>query len=170
MDRTEQSEEERPAVLVAHLENALAHDYCAERFRKAYAFLQRDDLAALPVGRIDIDGDEVFANVQEYETEPADQRLYEAHRRYYDVQFMVAGAEAMLYAPLETLSPEGEFDEEGDGGAYSATHTTPESEIVLLPGDMAVVAPEDAHKPRCIPSADGDRPQRVRKIVVKVLA
>ena len=36
--------------------------------------------------------------------------------------------------------------------------------VLLLPGDMIVVAPEDAHKPRCC--ADG--PEFVRKVVVKV--
>ena len=157
-------------MLVAHLENAQSHDYLSERFRKAYAFLERDDLHALPIGSIDIDGDEVFANVQEYETAPASERLYEAHRRYYDVQFMVEGIESMWYAPLEELAPEGDFDEEGDGGLYSPTPDSPESEIVLRPGDLAVVAPEDAHKPRCIPTANEGRAQRVRKIVVKVLA
>lgn len=157
-------------MLVAPLKNAQAHDYLSERFRKAYAFLERDDLRALPVGRIDIDGDEVFANVQEYETTPAGERLYEAHRRYYDVQFMVDGVESMWYAPLDELAPEGDFDEEGDGGLYSPTPGAPESEIVLRSGDLAVVAPEDAHKPRCIPSAHEGRAQRIRKIVVKVLA
>ena len=43
-------------MLVAQLDNALRHDYLSERFRKAYAFLNRDDLRALPVGRVDIDG------------------------------------------------------------------------------------------------------------------
>ena len=36
--------------------------------------------------------------------------------------------------------------------------------VLLLPGDMIVVAPEDAHKPRC---AAGE-PEFVRKVVVKV--
>lgn len=140
------------------------------RLAKALDFLAETDFSALPDGRCDIDGDEVFANVQEYETEPAEERRYEAHRRYYDIQFVVAGSEALWYAPLETLAPEGPFDEEGDGGLYAPEEGAPESEIVLRPGDLAVVAPEDAHKPRCIPSADGSRPQHVRKIVVKVRA
>lgn len=157
-------------MLVARLENALSHDYLSERFRKAYAFLQRSDLSALPVGRVDIDGDEVFASVQEYETSPAAERRYEAHRRYYDIQFMVEGTEAIWYAPLEALEPDGPFDEKGDGGLFVAAPGAPESEIILEPHGLAVVAPEDAHKPRCIPSAGGDVPQHVRKIVVKVLA
>ena len=36
--------------------------------------------------------------------------------------------------------------------------------VLLLPGDLIVVAPEDAHKPRV--AADG--PEFVRKVVVKV--
>ena len=40
----------------------------------------------------------------------------------------------------------------------------PAADVLLLPGDMIVVAPEDAHKPRC---AAGD-PEFVRTVVVKV--
>ena len=67
-------------------------------------------------------------------------------------------------APLAGLAPNGEFDEEADFGLF-ATPEAPSS-IVLRAGEMAVLAPEDAHKPGCA----ADEPGRVRKIVVKVRA
>ena len=84
-------------------------------------------------------------------------------RRYYDVQFVVSGEEVMQYAPLEGLAKVQPFDEDADFGLYC----TPErpSSIVLRAGDVAVLAPEDAHKPGCAL----DAPCCVRKIVVKVL-
>ena len=150
-------------MLVTTLDHAAGNDYLAARFQKAYAFLNRDDLGSLPLGRVDIDGDAVFANVQEYDTVPAEEKQLEAHRRYYDVQFVVSGEEVMQYAPLEGLAKVQPFDEDADFGLYC----TPErpSSIVLRAGDVAVLAPEDAHKPGCAL----DAPCCVRKIVVKVL-
>ena len=151
-------------MLVTPLPTADKNDSLSARMRAAFSFLREADLAHLPLGRADIDGDEVFANVQEYDTGPADQKQMEAHRRYYDVQYVVEGEEVLQYAPLAGLAPNGEFDEEADFGLFA----TPEalSSIVLRAGEMAVLAPEDAHKPGC---AVGE-PGRVRKIVVKVRA
>ena len=129
-------------MLVTTLDHAAGNDYLAARFQKAYAFLNRDDLGSLALGRVDIDGDAVFANVQEYDTVPAEEKQLEAHRRYYDVQFVVSGEEVMQYAPLEGLAKVQPFDEDADFGLYC----TPErpSSIVLRAGDVAVLAPEDA--------------------------
>ena len=59
-------------MLVASIENAEARDYLSERLKKAYAFLRKNDLGALSCGRHEIDGEDVFANVMEYDTVPAD--------------------------------------------------------------------------------------------------
>ena len=142
-------------MLVTTLDHAAGNDYLAARFQKAYAFLNRDDLGSLALGRVDIDGDAVFANVQEYDTVPAEEK---------QLEFVVSGEEVMQYAPLEGLAKVQPFDEDADFGLYC----TPErpSSIVLRAGDVAVLAPEDAHKPGCAL----DAPCCVRKIVVKVLA
>ena len=152
-------------MLVTNLEHANGNDYLSERFAKAYAFLAQDNLSELPLGRNDIDGDDVFANVQEYDTVPASEKQLEAHRGYYDVQFVVSGQELLQYAQLSGLPECQPFDVESDFGLYE----TPEqvSNVVLRAGDLAVLAPEDAHKPGC--ALDGE-PCHVRKIVVKVRA
>lgn len=151
-------------MLVTPLAHATGNDYLSERFRTAYAFLARPDLGDLPLGRNEIDGDDVFANVQEYTTVPADEKQLEAHRRYYDVQFVVRGQEIMQYADLAGLPETQPFNEQDDFGLYETPATV--SDVVLRAGDLAVVAPEDAHKPGCVFGA----PTPVRKIVVKVRA
>ena len=57
-------------MLCANIKQIEKHDYLAERFKKGYDFLKNTDLMSLPVGRVDIDGDDVFASVQEYITLP----------------------------------------------------------------------------------------------------
>lgn len=41
-------------MLVTTLDHAAGNDYLAARFQKAYAFLNRDDLGSLPLGRVDV--------------------------------------------------------------------------------------------------------------------
>lgn len=41
---------------------------------------------ALPVGRMELDGDNPSALVQEYVTKLAEKGLWEIHRKYIDVQ------------------------------------------------------------------------------------
>ena len=78
---------------------------------------------------------------------------------------MVSGEELLQYAQLEGLDEAQPFDEGNDFGLYATPERT--TDVVLRAGDMAVLAPEDAHKPGCIAE---DAPVHVKKVVVKVRA
>lgn len=138
------------------------YDLRAERFAKAYAFLRRDDLATLEPGRHEIDGDDVFANIQAVTTKPASEKTYEAHRRYFDIHYVISGTELIGVADVSRTAPLGEFDEAKDFGRYG----DPEScaWVTLEEGDLLVCAPEDAHKPCC---TAGD-PAPLVKVCVKI--
>lgn len=150
-------------MLTSSLNLAQKYDYLEERFREAYAFLEHTDLKALPLGRVDIDGDRLFASVQEYTTMAWEDCRYEAHNRYFDIQYVVEGREQFGYVKRAGLLETAPYSEAEDLVFF---HEPAESGRVLLEaGDCAVVPPEDAHKPRCI----AGMPCLVRKIVVKVL-
>lgn len=150
------------AMLAASLGYADRYDFTEEKFQKAFAFLRRSDLAELPLGRQEICGDEVFANIQSYETVPAASKHYEAHRRYFDIQYVISGEEAIAVAPLVEVEPLQEFDEGNDFCLYGEPKSC--AWIPLHAGELAILGPEDAHKPGC--SLEG--PVAVRKVVVKV--
>ena len=50
-------------MLATSIDLIQKYDYLEEKFKKGYEFLRKKDLKALPLGRADIDGDEVFASV-----------------------------------------------------------------------------------------------------------
>lgn len=152
-------------MLVASIENAEARDYLSERLKKAYAFLRENDLGALSCGRHEIDGEDVFANVMEYDTVPAEEKKLEAHKLYYDVQCVASGIERVEVAPLEGLVRAKEYDEADDYALFESP--VPATSVVLHAGEIAVLPPEDAHKPGCIAE---DAPVHVKKVVVKVRA
>ena len=152
-------------MLTTNIKLADKYDYLSEKFQKAFEFLRTADLAALPVGKVSIDGEEVFANIQSYSTMSDEECPFESHREYFDLQYVVEGEETFGYEPMQNLEPSMEYDRERDLIFY---HEPAESgAVVLKKGDMAIVPPEDGHAPRRM-TANGQC--KVKKIVVKVRA
>ena len=105
----------------------------------------------------------VKAIVSEYETKERNPKGYEAHLKYADVQFLLAGSEHLRCCPLPLLTPATDYDEASDCRFYV---DQPGSGFALRLGSgyFAVVFPDDAHMPQL---AVGE-PEWVKKVVVKV--
>ena len=52
-----------------------------DRYAKAIEWLKTEDLANLPVGKYEIDGSDVYALVQAYDTVTMDKAFFEAHEK-----------------------------------------------------------------------------------------
>jgi YhcH/YjgK/YiaL family protein len=128
---------------------------------KAMEYLAGTDFTALKDGRHDIEGDEIYALLFSYDTEPESARRFEAHRKYIDVQYLLSGREIIHWAALQELTPAGEYSDEKDIVFLSGNSR---ARLQLTPGTFALFFPEDAHKPNCA----WDDPQPARKVVVKV--
>lgn len=132
------------------------------RYAKAVDFLKSHDLNSLENGRYEIDGENVYANVMEYDTVPWEEASYEAHKHYTDIQYIIQGCEVMTYAPADRLTVSVPYNEGKDvmkfddsvGGLRAAVHA----------GEYMIFNPWDGHKPK---AADG-APAHVKKIVVKI--
>ena len=97
-------------------------------------------------GRYELDGDRVFCLVQRYRTKPVTQAKLEAHRNYADVQYLIAGRETILWAPLATLTTVTQPYDSGRDIEFFATvdGTTP---VNLEAGHFSVLFPPDGHAP-----------------------
>lgn len=131
--------------------------------RKAIDFLQRPDLHSLADGRVEIDGQRVFALLQRYETQVMDVTPIECHRAYLDVQYIVSGEEIIWWAPIEHMTITDAYNADNDVclGTVPPRFLTP---IHMQAGQLAVLYPGDGHAPRMAAGI----PSRVFKIVVKV--
>jgi biofilm protein TabA len=130
--------------------------------RKAFDFLQDHDLLQLPDGRVDIDGDRMYALVQRYETVRTDAPKFECHRKYIDVQFIARGEEVIGWAPAERMNVTEAYDA-GRDVCFGAIATGMWTPVRLEAGQLMVLWPEDAHAPK----GAAREPSRVMKIVVK---
>ncbi|MBT1443964.1 YhcH/YjgK/YiaL family protein [Shewanella sp. JM162201] len=152
-------------MIIDKLENRHRYQHLHPRIAAALAFLADTDLSALPKGRHSIDGDNLFAIVNDYDTQPAGTEPFETHKRYADVQFVVSGEEAFGYLPLAgqaTLAP---YHEAHDFVEYDYQANKDDACFIPLKAGMfAIFMPEDMHMP-----GTGEQPVRVRKVVCKVL-
>jgi len=130
------------------------------RFKAAFDFLKTTDLLALPEGRFEIDGSNLFALTQGYQTKPVADGKLEAHRKYIDIQVVVSGEEYIGYAPLSGQAPVDPFNTEKDIGFYHGDANL----IKLIAGMFAIFYPTDAH----LPCRQIQGPCAVKKIVIKV--
>ena len=130
------------------------------RLNRALEYLRNTDMRSVALGRHDLDGDHLFALVQEYTTRAPDDCVWEAHRRYIDVQFVVTGAERMGVASLAEMREREAYDSARDVAFFE-----PGSEFVTIRAGMfAIFGPEDVHSP-CHAAGEAGL---VRKVVVKV--
>jgi biofilm protein TabA len=147
-------------MIIDAITNASAYASLSSDIASALGFIRRHDLAELPEGKHEIDGDRIYAIIQEYSTKPAADCFWEAHRRYIDVQFVQRGVEHFGWAPLQKLTVEKEYNQHKDLIVLKGSGQTME----LTAGNFAIFMPCDAH----MPGISGDHPHKVRKIVVKV--
>ena len=95
--------------------SSITADYTKMGYPKAIVraldFLKHTDLKALPGGRYAIEGDMMYANVDDVETKPFEATKPESHRNYVDIQFMVSGESTafdVIRRKYEYLSPKKE--------------------------------------------------------------
>lgn len=128
----------------------------------AYDFIVNYLKKPLPLGRYEIDGDNIFANVIEYDTVPAAEKDFEMHRCYIDFQFLVSGQELLYLERPEALEASSAYDEANDCEMLKGNSGI--CGFLLQPNQFAVFYPHEAHKPGCCL----DAPAKVKKIVIKI--
>lgn len=145
------------------LKNCAQYAGLSPYFKRAFDYLAAADWAALPVGRYDIDGDNVYLLVQEKRLSPWEQGVWEGHRRYADIQMVIEGAELLGVRTTEGLEIARSYDPQKDALLFR-----PDAEGIALPleqGDFAVLFPGDAHRPGIL--QPGGAPNS-RRAVLKV--
>ena len=140
-------------------DNLAAYAACHPGLAAAAEFLKRTDLAELPDGHCAIDGDRMFALVQRTAGRGRDKSPLEAHRKYIDVQAILAGIDVIGWKPTGECMPDAKgFDAARDIGFFT---DRPESWLHLPAGTTGVFFPADAHAPLAGKGA-------LHKVVVKI--
>ncbi len=109
------------------------------------------------------DGKRVFAMVQSYRTrQQTHEMMFEAHKKYIDLQYIVNGIEKIRWARLDSVDlVEEKYSTGGDIAFYEGDAMF---DFTLTKGTFLLLYPEDAH----LPGLSAQKDVNVRKIVFKI--
>lgn len=153
--------EATPDESIDQREFAIQYNLNPQRWEKAFQFLSEQDLSKLELGRHELEGPDLFVNVDEYISRNEEDVLFEAHKKYADIQVLVSGEEKIGVLPLESTTLAVPYNEEKDIAFFSADA---DNYRVATPGRFFMFFPDDAHRPTVKTTENS----QVRKVVVKV--
>jgi YhcH/YjgK/YiaL family protein len=143
------------------LKNRQIYENISPRMKTALEYISSTDFSGIEPGKYELDGKNLFALVQAYESIPAEQGKWECHRNYIDIQYIVEGVEMIGCNHIDKMKVSVEYN--------------PEKDIAFLKGDgdfitfsagaYGIFFPEDAHMPKIAP---GNIQGAVKKVVIKI--
>lgn len=145
-------------MILGHIQDTERIERLHPAFKQVFDYVRANDLLHAELGRIELDGDNLYINNVNPECVAEEAQPLEAHRAYLDIHILLEGEERLGWKSLgECGQPSKPYDVEGDYMLFDERAT---SYLDLKPGQFVIVWPEDPHAPLI---GKG----RVRKLIVK---
>ena len=155
-------EMERKQIIINKLQHAERYFNMHPAFEKAFEFLRQDNLAGLAADRYEIDGDRLFCMISKGPGRSRAEAKLEAHRKYIDIQYVIAGMDEMGWKPTADCKViDTEYDPDKDIMFFK---DQPDSWTPVTAGSFVIFFPQDAHAPLV---SGGEIHKAVLKIAVE---
>lgn len=127
----------------------------------AIDYIKKLDLKLIENGKYVVN-DDFFYLVQEYHTKKSKDVKFEAHKKYVDIQFLVAGQERIEVTAAAFMEIEVPYDSQNDVVFFKEPRYA--GYVDIKANCYTVFYPKDAHKP----GIDLEQTQSIKKIIGKV--
>ena len=148
-------------MIIDKLENLKNYASLNPLFPKVVEFLQQNDLNALEPGKHEIEGKNLFVNIQMAKGRTPAEAVIETHNKMIDIQIPLSDIETFGYTQRDQL-PEAEYNAEKD--ITKIPDLPADSYITCTPGMFAIFFPQDGHAP-CIAGVP-----EIKKAIFKIKA
>jgi YhcH/YjgK/YiaL family protein len=150
---------ERDYMILDRLDQAERYFEMHPAFERAFAFLQQEALSEMSVDRHEINGDRMYCIVSKGPGRTREEAKLEAHRKYIDIQYIIAGTDEMGWKPTAACKTvETSYDADNDIEFFE---DRPETWTKVPAGSFTIFFPQDAHAPMV---SDGE----VHKVILKI--
>lgn len=136
------------------------YGYLDAEVLKCFTYAAEHDLLSYEKGGHEIEGDDLFVNIVEYETTTAENRFWEAHRQYLDLHLMLRGAEQIDVNFIDNMEQK-EFVPKDD---FLPMDGEPNGHVVLREGDFLLCYPKDGHRT----AVQVGSPETIKKAIFKI--
>ena len=146
-------------MIVDVLKNKEIYYGIHKNIKPAMEFIEKAVAENLEVGRYELDGKNLFALVQEYDSKT--DAKWEYHRKYIDIQFIVSGKEIITWDNIRNVPDGVEYNEEKDIAKFDMDGGT---DVIMEAGYYNILYPQDLHQPGRV----FDKVEPIKKIVIKI--
>ena len=148
-------------MIFGNIKNLNEYTFLTEAVKECFSYAKEQNLVEFENGKHEIDGERLFVNIVEYTTKNAEERFWEAHKKYLDVHFMLNGEEQIDLNFLSNMDVK-EFVEVDD---FVPMDGEKNSSVVLRNGDFLICYPQDGHRT----AVKVSEPKTIKKAIFKVL-
>ena len=148
-------------MILDNIKNLEKYEKVHEQIKNVINFLENFDKNNFKPGRIDVN-ENLFASLQSYQTLKAEEKEFEVHEEYIDIQYIVTSSERIDFATEDSYGKTYEMDK--DGYFFLTNDIANFSKLILNEGDFAIFFPGEFHKPGCTL----EKSVEVKKIVFKI--
>lgn len=146
-------------MIITNLKNTERIECLHPLFKTLFDYVKTHELLDVPLGRIDVQGDDLFINNINPTCKKAEEQVLEMHQDYIDVHIVLEGSETIGWKAIEDLEKITQpYQKEGD---CALSDDQPTIFATLTPGQCCIVYPEDPHAPVI---GEG----KIRKLIGKV--
>lgn len=147
-------------MILDTIENRRLYKGLQDRLTQGLDYLANTDFSKLDLGKYELEGDNMFAILQAYDSKEEEKCRLEAHKKYIDIQYLVSGEEFIGVEPLANQEVLEDKLEKNDVVFYKGTAP----KIKLSRGSFMIFFPTDVHAP----GIQFGVTSKVVKVVVKV--
>lgn len=146
-------------MILDTLKNGSKYNAIHPRIKKAFDYLNTNDLEKLPLGKIELEGTDLVVNVVDITGKTVDQARMETHLKFMDIQIPIGASETMGWKAKEKLNElTSPYNDEKDIAFYADKAS---NLVKVEPFEFIIFFPEDGHQP-------GIGEGTYRKIIVKI--
>ena len=146
-------------MILDSLDRLENYGYISPLMDKVLEFFRNTDLTALEPGRIVLQGDDLFVNVNRQDAQTREQVPIEAHKKYIDIQVPISSDEEMGFISVPFMpAPSVPYSEPKDVAFYPGLCDT---YLNVRKGMFVVFFPGEGHAPAITESG-------ILKLIVKI--
>ena len=148
-------------MIFGNIKNLYEYEYLKENLKICFEYAKSNNLLNYEKGSYEIDGDNIFVNIVEYETTEVENRFWEAHRNYLDLHLMLDGSEQIDVNFIENMVQK-EFVEKDD---FLPLEGEKNGHVVLNKDDFLICYPNDAHRT----AVKVKESEKIKKAIFKII-
>ncbi|MBR7099467.1 MAG: YhcH/YjgK/YiaL family protein [Clostridia bacterium] len=159
-------------MIIDTIENVSRYENVHPRFARAFTYLKSLLDNGVADGHYEPENPEVpgefYVNIGTGDVQPKEMATAESHRKYIDLQLVLAGEELMCVPSVELIPPvTTEYKPDGDYMLYAPVEIADCHQLRVTAGQFVIFLATELHAPSM---AVGKEPVKVRKAILKVLA